>query len=82
MDTAEYEHSLRLLGLTGEPMGEVVVNGVFMLPYKMPDGAPKFLPPPDRMSPLERAEMIDTLRAHIGQIEQNRRDRAGKRADH
>lgn len=82
MDVAEYEHSLRLLGLAGEPMGEVMLNGVYVLPYKMPDGTPKFLPPPDRMSPAERAEMITVLRAHLGQIEQNRRDRAGRSPDH
>ncbi len=74
MDLSEYDRELRNLGLYG-PMGEMVLpSGAMVLIYKMPDGrSHKHLPPPDVMTPEQRAELIDELRRHLETIENNRR---------
>ena len=80
MDIPAYERALALLGITG-PIGE------YRVPFGDPNGEPvlvyqrnvdgklekKDLPAPDRMTAAQRAEVIEKLTRHIGQIEANRK---------
>lgn len=73
MNSEEYDRRLHLLlGVRG-PMSPVVVDGITMLTYKLPDGKSKDLPTPQDMTPAQRAATIDELTRHLGAIENRRR---------
>lgn len=81
MTPEEHDEQLRILGLPHGPMGHRVVDGHDWLIYKMPDGSPKWLTPPDQLTDQQRSEQIEGLKQHLGIIENNRRKRASKEAN-
>lgn len=76
MDIEEYKASLRMLGVHG-PMGEMRRGGEYILAYKLPDDSRIYLPPADKMTDEQRAEVIEELRIHLGIFEANRNPDTG-----
>jgi hypothetical protein len=72
MDSDEYYKQLKLLGLNG-PLGEIKCpqTSLILQVFKMPDGSMKYLR--HLKTDDQRASVIETLRLHLGIIEQNRK---------
>lgn len=72
MTSAEYEKRLHLLLNVSGPAGHMVVDGINILVYRLPDGSTKDLPLASEMTSAQREAVISELTRHLNAISARR----------